>query len=79
MIVELECSVMSFDSLFGPFHLASCVHSMCNSCALTACAVCVQFGKVDSCTYIMDYNPADISAVQAFAISLSTFETKLLL
>ena len=40
---------------------------------------CVQFGKVDSYTYIMDYNPAEITAIQAFAISLSTFDTKLLL
>ena len=39
----------------------------------------MQFGKVDSYTYIMDYNPAEISAIQAFAISLSTFDTKLLL
>ena len=39
----------------------------------------VQFGKVDATTYIMDYNPAEITAIQAFAISLSTFDTKLLL
>ena len=39
----------------------------------------LQFGKVDTYTYIMDYNPSEITALQAFAISLSTFETKLLL
>ena len=39
----------------------------------------LQFGKVDSYTYIMDYNPAEITALQAFAVSLSTFDTKLLL
>ncbi|KAL0018930.1 hypothetical protein WJX79_001773 [Trebouxia sp. C0005] len=42
-------------------------------------AIVMQFGKVDSYTYIMDYNPAEITAIQAFAISLSTFDTKLLL
>ena len=40
---------------------------------------CVQFGKVDAYTYIMDYNPSEITAIQAFAISLSTFDTKLLI
>lgn len=48
-------------------------------CALTVVCCSVQFGKVDSYSYIMDYNPAEISAIQAFAISLSTFDTKLLL
>ena len=46
--------------------------------ALTCC-VLMQFGKVDASTYIMDYNPTEINAIQAFAISLSTFDTKLLL
>lgn len=41
--------------------------------------IVMQFGKVDASTYIMDYNPAEINAIQAFAISLSTFDTKLLL
>jgi Tub family len=41
--------------------------------------VCSQFGKVDQNTYIMDFNPAVISAIQAFAVALSTFDTKVLL
>lgn len=41
--------------------------------------IVMQFGKVDAYTYIMDYNPAEITAIQAFAISLSTFDTKLLI
>lgn len=39
----------------------------------------LQFGKVDANTYIMDFNPTIISAAQAFAVSLSTFDTKVLL
>jgi len=39
----------------------------------------VQFGKVDANTYIMDFNPQIVSAAQAFAVSLSTFDTKVLL
>ena len=35
-----------------------------------------QFGKVDTNIYIMDYNPAVITAAQAFSISLSTFDSK---
>ncbi len=38
-----------------------------------------QFGKVDANTYIMDFNPQIVSAAQAFAVSLSTFDTKVLL
>ena len=41
--------------------------------------VAVQFGKVDANTYIMDFNPQIVSAAQAFAVSLSTFDTKVLL
>lgn len=39
----------------------------------------VQFGKVDANTYIMDFNPMIVTAAQAFAVSLSTFDTKVLL
>jgi hypothetical protein len=39
----------------------------------------VQFGKVDANTYIMDFNPTIVSAAQAFAVALSTFDTKVLL
>jgi Tub family len=38
-----------------------------------------QFGKVEDNVYIMDFNPTIISALQAFAMSLSTFESKMLL
>ena len=48
-------------------------------CCPDAVLFAMQFGKVDTSTYIMDYNPTEINAVQAFAISLSTFDTKLLL
>jgi hypothetical protein len=41
--------------------------------------VLLQFGKVDANTYIMDFNPTIVSAAQAFAVSLSTFDTKVLL
>ena len=43
------------------------------------CFCAVQFGKVDANTYIMDFNPTIVSAAQAFAVSLSTFDTKVLL
>jgi len=39
-------------------------------------AIVMQFGKVDANIYIMDFNPAVISAAQAFSISLSTFDSK---
>ena len=38
-----------------------------------------QFGKVDGDHYILDFQPSVISAVQAFAVALSTFDTKVLL
>lgn len=44
--------------------------------SLTCATGAAQFGKVDTNIYIMDYNPAVISAAQAFSISLSTFDSK---
>ena len=44
-----------------------------------ALCLLLQFGKVDANTYIMDFNPTIVSAAQAFAVSLSTFDTKVLL
>ena len=48
-------------------------------CARTERMSAAQFGKVDANTYIMDFNPQIVSAAQAFAVSLSTFDTKVLL
>jgi len=41
--------------------------------------VLVQFGKVDEDLYVLDYDPSVITALQAFAVALTTFESKLLL
>ena len=41
--------------------------------------IAMQFGKVDTDLFILDYDPCLVSAVQAFAVALTTFETKLLL
>ena len=37
----------------------------------------MQFGKVSPNVYILDYNPTITTALQAFSISLSTFDGKL--
>jgi hypothetical protein len=39
----------------------------------------MQFGKVDADVYILDYNPCVLTAAQAFAVALTTFEAKVLL
>ena len=39
----------------------------------------LQFGKVEGDTFVLDYFSHRITALQAFAISLTTFESKLLL
>lgn len=41
--------------------------------------VIMQFGKVERDAFILDFNPTALSAVQAFAIALSTFDSKLML
>eukprot|EP00891_Asterochloris_glomerata_P009397 jgi/Astpho2/9397/e_gw1.00145.138.1_t len=41
--------------------------------------VIMQFGKVEGDTFVLDYFSHRITALQAFAISLTTFESKLLL
>ena len=40
--------------------------------------VIMQFGKVDANAFILDFNPTMLSAVQSFAISLTTFPGKFL-
>lgn len=65
------------------------LQSICCSCKLDSKVVVLmvddqrvcwlQFGKVDAHTYIMDFNPNIVSAAQAFAVALSTFDTKVLL
>lgn len=39
----------------------------------------LQFGKADEDAYILDFNPTLLSAFQAFAIALSTFDSKIML
>jgi hypothetical protein len=41
--------------------------------------VIMQFGKVEDDLFILDFNPTAVSAIQAFAIALSTFDGKLML
>ena len=41
--------------------------------------VIMQFGKVEDDLFILDFNPTAVSAIQAFAIALSTFDGKLIL
>lgn len=40
---------------------------------------CAALGQVDTDFFILDYNPTVVSALQAFAICLTTFEKKYLL
>ncbi|EFJ48774.1 hypothetical protein VOLCADRAFT_90606 [Volvox carteri f. nagariensis] len=49
-------------------------------CSADKAERCVmQFGKVEEGIYILDFNPCVLTAAQAFAAALSTFETKYLL
>lgn len=41
--------------------------------------VVMQFGKVEDDLFILDFNPTAVSAIQAFAIALSTFDGKMML
>jgi hypothetical protein len=41
--------------------------------------VVMQFGKVDKDAFVLDFNPRALSAVQAFAVALSTFDGKIML
>lgn len=41
--------------------------------------IVTQFGKVESNTFILDYDPVLVTAVQAFAVALTTFGAKILL
>lgn len=41
--------------------------------------VIMQFGKVDQDIYILDFNPMRVNALQAFAVALSTFDSKIML
>jgi hypothetical protein len=41
--------------------------------------IVTQFGKVDNDTYILDYDPVLINGLQAFAVALTSFGTKVLL
>ncbi|KAG2489838.1 hypothetical protein HYH03_011641 [Edaphochlamys debaryana] len=50
---------------------------MCSADGAGRCVM--QFGKVEDGVYILDYNPCVLTAAQAFAAALSTFETKYLL
>lgn len=38
--------------------------------------VLMQFGKVGDDLFVLDFNPTALSALQAFAIALSTFDNK---
>ncbi|KAG2454980.1 hypothetical protein HYH02_000806 [Chlamydomonas schloesseri] len=50
---------------------------MCSADGAERCVM--QFGKVEDGVYILDFNPCVLTAAQAFAAALSTFETKYLL
>ena len=65
------CSGCISSRLIGLLHICQCYSVITEPMAPAA-----QFGKVDTNIYIMDYNPAVISAAQAFSISLSTFDSK---
>eukprot|EP00210_Caulerpa_lentillifera_P005021 g4795.t1 len=41
--------------------------------------VVMQFGKVDANSFILDFNPSKVSAIQAFSIALTSFEGRVLL
>jgi hypothetical protein len=41
--------------------------------------ILMQFGKVERHSFVLDFNPCVISMGQAFAMALTSFETKLLL
>ena len=44
-----------------------------------AAAVAMQFGKVARDAYALDFDPSVLTAAQAFAVALTTFEAKVLL
>ncbi|KAK9805514.1 hypothetical protein WJX72_002622 [[Myrmecia] bisecta] len=72
----LRCWCLNFR---GRVKLASVKNFQLVEAGDVAHTVVMQFGKVDKDTYIMDFNPHVICALQAFAISLSTFDTKVIL
>jgi hypothetical protein len=41
--------------------------------------ITMQFGRVDKGVFILDFNPTKMSAIQAFAVALSTFDSKVML
>lgn len=73
---ELKCWCLNFK---GRVKLASVKNFqlMCSN-DMTG-RIVMQFGKVDTNTFIMDFNPEVITGIQAFAIALTSFEGRLLL
>lgn len=67
---------IAFPSLLWPVsHLLFCFHHPC-LCMATADYIVMQFGRVAEDVFTMDYN-YPLCALQAFAIALSSFDSKL--
>ncbi|KXZ47659.1 hypothetical protein GPECTOR_33g541 [Gonium pectorale] len=72
----LMCWCLNFR---GRVKMASVKNFQLMACGDGAGRCVMQFGKVDEGIYILDFNPCVLTAAQAFAAALSTFETKYLL
>ncbi|CAD7703975.1 unnamed protein product [Ostreobium quekettii] len=72
----LRCWCLNFK---GRVKLASVKNFQLMCSNDTAGRIVMQFGKVDTDTFIMDYNPEIITGLQAFSVALTSFEGRLLL
>ena len=72
------CSMSTSKLLLGHMCCAFPVQ-LAASYLTQSCTLHLQFGKVEGDTFVLDYFSHRITALQAFAISLTTFESKLLL
>lgn len=73
---DLRCWCLNFR---GRVKLASVKNFQLVIADDTSEEITMQFGRVDKSTFILDFNPTKMSAVQAFAVALSTFDGKVML
>ncbi|KAL6771525.1 hypothetical protein ACKKBG_A26720 [Auxenochlorella protothecoides x Auxenochlorella symbiontica] len=72
----LRCWCLNFR---GRVKLASVKNFQLVDTLIPGGPVIMQFGKVDQDIYILDFNPMRVNALQAFAVALSTFDSKIML
>jgi hypothetical protein len=73
---DLRCWCLNFR---GRVKLASVKNFQLVVADDSAEKITMQFGRVDKGVFILDFNPTKMSAVQAFAVALSTFDSKVML